>query len=329
MHFDFNDEQRSIREAANGLLQQRSPVGRIAEAVEAGADDEALWQEMTELGWAGIALPEELDGQGLAMVELCLLLEEQGATLSRTPLLPSACAGRLLLHGGDDAQRQRWLPKLAAGQTRGGFGRLGDGNALVAGAAGADLVTLASERTGLLLEVGQEPLEASETIDPLRSYGHTAPCGQILGCDVPRGIQEAAICGAAELLGVARFCLETTVEYVKDRRQFGVPVGSFQAIGHKCAEMLYGVESARAAVYYAAWAADAAPEQLPEAASIAKYVASGGAVAVAGAAIQAHGGVGFTWEANLHWWFKRAQVDAQLLGGPAYHRARIGELIAA
>ena len=263
MHFDFSDEQRAIREAANGLLQQRSPVGRIAEAVEAGADDEALWQEMTELGWAGIALPEELDGQGLAMVELCLLLEEQGATLSRTPLLPSACAGRLLLHGGDDAQRQRWLPKLAAGQTRGGFGRLGDGNALVAGAAGADLVTLASERTGLLLEVGQEPLEASETIDPLRSYGHTAPCGQILGCDVPRGIQEAAICGAAELLGVARFCLETTVEYVKDRRQFGVPVGSFQAIGHKCAEMLYRVEGARAAVYYGAWAADAAPEQLP------------------------------------------------------------------
>ena len=329
MHFDFNDEQRAIREAANGLLQQRSPVGRIAEAVEAGADDEALWQEMTELGWAGIALPEELDGQGLAMVELCLLLEEQGATLSRTPLLPSACAGRLLLHGGDDAQRERWLPKLATGQARAGFGRMVNGDVLVAGASGADVVTLSSECTGLLLELGDEPLEPFETIDPLRSYGHTAPRGQVLGGDVPRGMQEAAICVAAELLGVARFCLETTVEYVKDRRQFGVPVGSFQAIGHKCAEMLYGVESARAAVYYAAWAADAAPEQLPEAASIAKYVASGGAVAVAGAAIQAHGGVGFTWEANLHWWFKRAQVDAQLLGGPAYHRARIGELIAA
>jgi alkylation response protein AidB-like acyl-CoA dehydrogenase len=328
MHFDFTDEQQEIREAARGLLQQRSPVARVAAAADGGTRDDALWQEMCDLGWAGIGVPESLSGQGLGLVELCLVLEEQGATLSPTPLLPTVCASRIILHGGSDSQRERWLPALATGTEHAGVGRLDDGEAFVAGVDGAAVAILASNRAGLLLNLDEMPIDPVDTVDQLRSYGRTATHGHVLPRDVARGRDEALVCVAAELLGVARHCLDTTVSYVKERRQFGVPVGSFQAVSHKCAEMLYHVESARAAVYYAAWAADADPEALPEAAAIAKYIASAGAVAVAGAAIQAHGGVGFTWEANLHWWFKRAQLDAQLLGGASAHRGRVGELLA-
>lgn len=333
MNFDFNDEQAAIRDAARGLLRKRSPAAAIHRAANhgLGEEEDALWQEMRAMGWAGMGIPEALGGQDLGLVELCLVLEEQGATLSPTPLLPSACAARLLLHGGTGDQREDWLPKLASGAARGAIGlisgELGDA-ALTAGVSGADIAALAGDGGGVLVDLREAPIEAVETIDPLRSYGLTTAAGAPLAQGAARGLDEAAICVSAELLGVARQCLETTVEYVKQRKQFGVPVGSFQAVSHRCAQMLYDVESARAAVFYAAWAADCEPQRLPEAAAIAKYVASTGAVAVAAAAIQAHGGVGFTWEGDLHWWFKRAQLDAQLLGGPAEHRRRIGDLLA-
>jgi alkylation response protein AidB-like acyl-CoA dehydrogenase len=116
---------------------------------------------------------------------------------------------------------------------------------------------------------------------------------------------------------------------VKERHQFGVPVGSFQAVAHRCVDMFLQTESARSAVYYAAWTADAAEELLPEASSLAKFVASEAALDVTSSAIQAHGGAGFTWEADIHWWYKRAQLSAQLLGSPGHHRARLGKQLAA
>ena len=134
---------------------------------------------------------------------------------------------------------------------------------------------------------------------------------------------------AAELVGVCQRALDMTLAYVKERKQFGVAVGAFQAVQHRCAAMLLHTESARSATYFAAWAADAEPERLPEAASLAKAAASTAGREVTAGAIQAHGGVGFTWEADVHWLFKRAQVDAALLGGATAHRARLARLAAA
>ncbi len=134
---------------------------------------------------------------------------------------------------------------------------------------------------------------------------------------------------AAELVGVCRRALDMTVQYVKDRRQFDVPVGSFQAVQHGAALMLRDTEVARAAVYYAAWAADAEPASLPTASAVAKAAASDAGRSVTAAAIQLHGGIGFTWEADVHWLFKRAQLDSALLGGAAAHRARIVERLRA
>jgi alkylation response protein AidB-like acyl-CoA dehydrogenase len=120
-----------------------------------------------------------------------------------------------------------------------------------------------------------------------------------------------------------------TVEYVKDRKQFGVPVGSFQAVSHRCAQMLLQTESARSAAYFAAWAADADPERLPEGAALAAAAAADGGREVTASAIQAHGGIGFTWEADVHWLYKRAQLDTALLGGAGRHRAALARLGAA
>ncbi len=121
-----------------------------------------------------------------------------------------------------------------------------------------------------------------------------------------------------------------TLEYVKDRKQFGVPVGSFQAVSHRCAQMLLHTESGRSAAYFAAWAADADPERLPEAAALAaRGHRRRRARGHGGSAIQAHGGIGFTWEADVHWLYKRAQLDAALLGGARRHRAKLARLGAA
>jgi alkylation response protein AidB-like acyl-CoA dehydrogenase len=120
-----------------------------------------------------------------------------------------------------------------------------------------------------------------------------------------------------------------TLAYVKERRQFGVPVGSFQAVQNRCAQMLLDVESARSTALFAAWAADAAPERLPEAAALAAAAAADGGRSVTASAIQAHGGIGFTWEADVHWLYKRAQLDAALLGGARRHRATLAALAGA
>ena len=133
---------------------------------------------------------------------------------------------------------------------------------------------------------------------------------------------------AAEVVGVCQRALDMTLDYVKQRKQFGVPVGSFQAVSHRCAQMLLDTESARSTAYYAAWAADADPERLPEAAALAAAAAADAGRDVTASAIQAHGGIGFTWEADVHWLYKRAQLDAALLGGAARHRAALARLAA-
>ncbi|MEA2147500.1 MAG: hypothetical protein QOG59_3087, partial [Solirubrobacteraceae bacterium] len=122
---------------------------------------------------------------------------------------------------------------------------------------------------------------------------------------------------------------EMAVSYVTERKQFGTPVGAYQAVSHRCAQMLLETEGARSATYFAAWAADAEPERLPEASSLAKAAASDGGRDVTASAIQAHGGIGFTWEADVHWLYKRAQLDSALLGGARRHRQALARMVAA
>ena len=163
------------------------------------------------------------------------------------------------------------------------------------------------------------------TIDPTRRFAVVRGDGEPLAGDVADRLWAAV---AAEVVGVCQRALEMTVEYVKERKQFGVAVGSFQAVAHRCAQMLLHTESARSTAYYAAWAADADPARLAEAAALAAAAAATGGREVAAGAIQAHGGIGFTWEADVHWLYKRAEVDRALLGGPHRHHAALARAAA-
>jgi alkylation response protein AidB-like acyl-CoA dehydrogenase len=156
----------------------------------------------------------------------------------------------------------------------------------------------------------------------------SADAGEELDGDVTGGLDRALVAISSELVGVCDRAVEMTVAYVKERHQFGVPVGAFQAVSHRCAQMLLDTEMARSTTAFAAWAADADPERLSEAAAMAKAAAADAGRQVTASAIQAHGGIGFTWEADVHWLFKRAQLDAALLGGAPRQRARLASILA-
>jgi alkylation response protein AidB-like acyl-CoA dehydrogenase len=330
MNFDFTEDQHEIKRTARDLLAKRSSFERVRAAAESDpvhpTPDAALGSELAELGWPGIAVAEEHGGQGLGSVELAILLEELGYACAATPFLGTVLAAAVIEHGGSDAQRARWLPGLAAGEIRGAFGAA-DG--LVVDAPGADVIVLLDADGGARVLDGAAEVEAVATIDPTRAYGRVASdAGEPLSGDVAAGVDRATVAVAAELVGLSQRALEMTVAYVKERKQFGTPVGAFQAVSHRCAQMLLHTEAARSATYYAAWSADAGEAASSEAASLAKAAASEAGRETTASAIQAHGGIGFTWEADVHWLYKRAQLDAVLLGGTRTHRVRLTKLLA-
>src|SRR5215216_4476392 len=326
MDFDLSPDQKEIKDVARELLAARSPWAKVREAADARAYGDALWRELAELGWPGIAVAEEHGGQGLGAVELAVLLEELGYAVAPVPLLGSALAALAIEHAGDAGQRARWLPGLAAGAMTGAFGGARD---LIADAEGASVIVIVEAGAPRLIARADADVEPVDAIDPTRRYARVSGAGPELGGDVAGALARAGAAVAAELVGVCQRALDMTVAYVSERRQFGVPVGSFQAVAHRCAQMLLHTEGARSAAYFAAWAADAAPERLAEATGLACAAAGEAGVDVTGSAIQAHGGIGFTWEADVHWLFKRAQMDAALLGSTAGHRARLARAVAA
>jgi alkylation response protein AidB-like acyl-CoA dehydrogenase len=331
MDFGLTDDQREIQRTARELLAERSRPERVREHAESGRPDDALWRELSELGWPGIAVPEEYGGQGLGRIELSILCEELGSALAAVPFLPSVMASTLIELAGSSEQRGRWLPDLARGEATGALGVADDGVAeLVIGAPEADvIVLLEDDQTARVVTGEQAEVTPVPSIDPTRSCALvSAPAGEELDGDVAAGIDRGLVAVSSELVGVCGRALELTVAYVKDRRQFGVPVGAYQAVSHRCAQMLLDTEKARSTAAFAAWTADADPERLAEAAAMAKAAASDAGREVTASAIQAHGGIGFTWEADVHWLYKRAQLDAALLGGAKHHRARLAAILA-
>jgi alkylation response protein AidB-like acyl-CoA dehydrogenase len=322
MDFDFNEDQKEIKAVARELLGARSTWPRVRAAAIAGEYDAALWGEVVELGWPGIAVSEQRGGQGLGIVELAVLLEELGYACTAVPFLSTAVVAAVLDRFGSEEQCERWLPGLLAGEVRAGLGPVG----LMVDGDGASVAVnrFPSGESRLAVDLITEPLV---TIDPTRRFGTV---GGSTNDELGEGASALiTIAVAAELVGVCQRALEMSLEYVKDRKQFGVPVGSFQAVSHRCAEMLLHTESVRSTAYYAAWAADADASRLGEAAALAGAAAATGGREVAASAIQAHGGIGFTWEADVHWLYKRAEVDRALLGGAGVHHAALAQAAAA
>src|SRR6202453_2310395 len=231
MDFGFTDDQREIQRTARELLADRARPDRVREHAEAGTTDEALWTELSELGWPGIALGEDHGGQGLGRIELSILCEELGRSLAPVPFLPSVMAGTLIEQAGSHAQQERWLPGLASGETVGALGEVSGGAAeLVIGAPEAQVIVLVEEgRTARVLAAEEAEVVPIASIDSTRSTARvSAPedAGEALEGDVAAGVDRALVAVSSELVGVADRALEMTVAYVKERRQFGVSVGS-------------------------------------------------------------------------------------------------------
>jgi alkylation response protein AidB-like acyl-CoA dehydrogenase len=366
MYFDLTDEQQAIKSTAHDFLASRFKSERLREiAASDDGFDEAGWREMAELGWAGLALPEEWGGQGLGIVDLAVLFEEMGYALAPSPLFSNTIAGLALSLCGSDDQRERYLRPLAEGELRGapalwdagspghpgGF-RLPaevDGDAvvlsgekvLVMDAASADffLVATADGRRHIVASGADGVTVTPEaSIDPTRRFSsvrlegvRVEPAETLPGeaADYYAVFHRVIVALAAESTGIAQRTLEMAVEYAKDRQQFGRPIGAYQAVSHRCAQMLLETENSRSAVYGAAWAADAEPESLHLAASMAKAYAGDAGWRVPDASIQVHGGIGFTWEHDLHFFLKRGRSNAAIFGDSKWHRERVADAVLA
>jgi alkylation response protein AidB-like acyl-CoA dehydrogenase len=329
MNFDLNDEQQEIKRTAKEFLGSRFKPEKVRELAEARSYDDELWKEISELGWPGIAIAEEDGGQGLGMVELAVLLEESGFACAPSPLLGSAGAALVISAAGSDDQRAEWLPKLASGEATGSFGGFSDGGStLFCDLPTADVVVTFDGEGALVAPASEAEAEPVEAIDATRSYALVSePAGERLPGDVDAGRDRLAVAIAAELTGIAQRAMEMAVDYARERKQFDRPIGSYQAVSHRCAAMLLATEESRSLTYYAAWAADAEPESLPLAAAMAAARAGDAGWEVPASALQVFGGIGFTWEHDLQFWLKRGRVTGRMLGTPREHRERVADLV--
>jgi alkylation response protein AidB-like acyl-CoA dehydrogenase len=331
MNFELTDDQRSIQRTARDFLAASYPpeeIRRLAYDTPRGFTDEG-WARICELGWPALLVAEEHGGLGLGVVELAVVQEELGAALAPSPFLSTVVAAALIADAGSDAQRDRWLPALAAGEARGTVATLREdgGWSAVPDADGAEVIVARDgERWALVTDSRAKAVEA---LDPTRRLWRVQAEGDLeaLPGDGSRARDIAAVALAAESAGVARRAMDMGVQYAKEREQFGRPIGAYQAVSHACAQMLLEVEGARSTALYAAWALDHEPESGPLAASMAKAYASDAGWRVPAASLQVHGGIGFTWEHDLHLWLKRGKANAYLWGDAREHRARVADLI--
>jgi alkylation response protein AidB-like acyl-CoA dehydrogenase len=341
-------------------------VRRLMDTTE-GFDPAVWSQMAQQLGLQGLAIPEEFGGSGFSYVELIVVLEEMGRALLCAPYFSTvALAANALLASGDDDAKKEYLPAIASGETiatlaftedSGRWDQAGitmeatksdDGHALtghkmfVIDGHTANLILVAARQGGSVSLFAVAGDADGLTRTPLSTMDQTRKQARLefdgvaarqIGGDgegwaiLAKTLDLAAVALAAEQVGGAQKVLEMAVDYAKVRVQFGRPIGSFQAIKHKCADMLLEVESAKSAAYYAGWAAAEDNDELPVVASLAKAYCSDAYFHATAENIQIHGGIGFTWEHPAHLYFKRAKSSELMLGDPTYHRELLAQRI--
>jgi alkylation response protein AidB-like acyl-CoA dehydrogenase len=356
MNFEFTDDQRAIKRTAHDFLAARYKLETVRELAgsERGFTDQQ-WSELAALGWPGVMVPEDDGGLGLGAVELVVIQEEMGYALAPSPFFSCVCAALLLVAAGTDEQRARWLPGLCDGSLRGtvaiwdagagwapdhseaeaSSGVLSTVKIAVPDAAAADVLIVAGADGHHYLVSTSAPgvsITPEKSLDPTRKLYRMELDGAAVE---PLALEPERIAHAyativtalaAENVGVAQRALEMAVAYAGDRKQFDKPIGSFQAVAHRCAQMLLEVEGARSLSYWAAWALDNEPSAAGRAASMAKAYASDAGFRVCASSIQVHGGIGFTWEHDLHFFLKRAKANAHAFGDARWHRDRVADL---
>jgi alkylation response protein AidB-like acyl-CoA dehydrogenase len=331
-----------------GFAAKACPAARLRELFEAGSGGDAeLWRGLAEVGVLGLALPEAYGGAGLEILDLALAAEALGATALPGPFLGHALAGLAVAIGGSDEQRERWLPRFASGEVvatvaldeaprdreapRASGGRLTGARAWVPCAEQADLFVVATaEETLALVEraaegVRIEPVGGIDRTRPLAAIElANAPCALLPGGAAAAGrVRDAGlVLLTADAFGAAGKLLELSVAHARTREQFGQPIAQFQAVKHQLADLASEIEPMRALFWYAAYAQDHVREDAERSAAIAKAHVTDRALEAARAAVQIHGGIGFTWDCDVQIWLKRAMFDRALLGTPELHRER-------
>ena len=334
----FDPEQEELRRTVRTLLERA-----------AGGD---VWRLLAEqVGALGLAVPEEYGGAGFSVLETHVVLEELGAALAVPGFLSTTLAAQAILAGDSAAAKVELLPGIAAGTTHAavaweasevtateeasGWQLTGTANHVLDGSEATLLIVPAqtpdsrSPTALFVVAASDAAVSTVETVDPGRPQAHVefrATPALSLGADPDRVLDLACVAISAEQVGAAQRAFDLTLAYAKQRVQFGRPIGSFQAVKHRLADLYVLLESARSASYAAAFAA-ASGHELTVAASRAKAYCSEAFTTIAGEAIQLHGGIGITWEHPIHLYFKRAHATSQLFGSPAWHRRRYARAV--
>jgi alkylation response protein AidB-like acyl-CoA dehydrogenase len=365
MQFGLTETQQMLKSAARSFFPSECPMAEVRRLMETdGAYDEGLWQKIAGQGWTGILFDEECGGMGLGLVEMAVAAEEMGRALLPGPYFSTVfVAGALLnalphsLPNGRDRLKAicegraratlALIEESACWETSGVAmalrnGRLSGTKLLVPDAATADLL-LCVARSGGEVAVAQVCNSARGiTIRRMPSIDRTRQLYSVEFDDVPaevlargdqaqaaldRAMDTATVALAAEMVGGMQRIMELSVEYAKTRKQFGKPIGQFQSVQHQCADMLLLTESSRSAAYYAAWALNEGAADARTAVSVAKAYASDAYREVGNRGIQVHGGMGFTWENDIHLYYRRAKASEIAFGDAAFHRDRIARAV--
>ena len=353
MNFEFNEEQIFVRDVARSFLKANCPpevVRRVLEGNEAYAAD--LWQQIVAQGWAATAIPEEYGGLGMGYLELVLVAEELGRVCAPVPFASSVyLATEAILLAGSEDQKQKWLPQLAEGEvigtlayaekagvttaatleTRVENGKIFGRKTTVADAEIAQLIVVAAKSevgdgaSLYLVPLRQQGIsyESIKTIDPSMNHANVIFNGasaELLGAEgegwalLEKILDRAAVLYAWEQLGGAETCLAMAKAHSMQRYAFGRPIGSFQAIKHKLATMYVKNTLARSNAYYGAWALNTNAPELPLAAATARVGSTQAYYFAAKESIQTHGGMGFTWELDCQFYYRRSKVLAVAIG---------------
>ncbi len=361
MNFDFSDDQKSLKDQARKFLADKAGA-KVTRRVLDNAEvsyDEGLWRGVAEMGWLGAAIPEAHGGLGLGHLELCVLAEELGRAVAPVPFSSTVYFfAEAFMLAGSEAQKAALLPKLAAGEIIGCFASSeGPGaptpsniqarfdGAVLNGAkipvpdgdCASHVVVVAKEGAGVslaLVELDQPGVTRTtlKTLDPTRGHAklefknakaeRIGAAGQ--GWELAEAVLDrAAVLIAFEQVGGSQACLEMATEYAKSRYAFSRPIGSFQAIKHKLADMYVAIEVARSNAYYGAWALSTEAAELPFAAAASRAAASDAFYMCAKENIQTHGGMGFTWDVDCHLYFRRAKLLALQAGSPAVWKEKL------
>ena len=373
MDFGLNEDQELLQRYAREFLEKECPSAFVRAQMDSDtAHDPSFYRRMAELGWTAIAVPEQYGGQGMSYVDLAVLVEELGRAVVPGPFFATVCLAAPVLV---DTGRGDLLAEIASGERLAtvayteesgrvdekGIELRADGDKLtgtkhyVPDAHVADTLIVAARTKNGGVSLFVVPTDRSgvsvkqvTTMDTTRRWCEVeldGAKGELIGeADkgwpvLERALQKSTALLSAECVGGANKVLDLSVDYAKVRMQFGRPIGSFQAVKHRCADMLVDVEMARSAMYYAAWAASEdrggsgglppTESELPLAASVAKAWCGEAYTRVAANGIQVHGGIGFTWEHDMHLYFKRAKCNELLLGDTTHHRDLVARLIAA